>query len=207
MRESFPSISMMIPALKEGDKDSWNDLCEKFRPGMMSKSRFLIRSNRLLKKFSANDLVQEAYLKAWRNHDSFRGESTSQFAKWLLTILRNTFHDWCRQLSPDSSIPTWFDFAAEGETPSAVMISMEREAEMHSCLAEMEPRCQAILFMRHFEGLKFIEIAEQLEMNINTVAGIYRRGLVKLTAMVDRRIGSSPGIASRTGSRSVDETN
>lgn len=194
MSDIFPSISALIPELKSGDQDAWNRLCDKFQTGLSSKTRYLFRSRMLTKKFSPDDLVQETFLKAWKRHASFRGETTSQFAQWMLTILRNTFADWCRDLPRELTVGTWVEFGVDEDTPSSVSISLEQEGELHACLAELDSKYQVVLMLRHFEGLKFSEIAERLELNINTVASLYRRGLGFLTDQLDKcevRAGTS----------------
>ena len=186
MADAFPSISIIIPRLKQGDETAWNDLCEKFRKGLASKTRFLVRRSSSKRLFSADDLVQETFLKAWNKHSSFRGETTRQFAKWILTIQRNTFLDWCRGEKPEELVATWFGFSSPADSPSSQMISQEQEACVHACIAELPSNYQEVLSLRHFEGLKFAEIAEHMNANINTVAGIYRRGLSQLMARMEK---------------------
>ncbi len=187
MAKYFPSIAILIPGLKQGDDAAWNSLCDKFRDGLISKARYLFNSVDLNEEHSPEDLVQETLLKAWKQRATFRGTTTSQLAKWMLTILRNTLRDWCRRDPPKFNVATWFGFSDQGESPSAEFLSLEQEAELHACLAELEPRSQQVLNLRTFEGLKFSEIAEKLGLNINTVAGIYRRGILKLTEMMNQQ--------------------
>ena len=96
MSERFPSISVLIPQLKSGNESAWNNLCDKFRTALVCKTRFLIENSRIQKDYSPDDLVQETFLKAWKQHAAFRGETTPQLVKWMITILRHTFYDWCK---------------------------------------------------------------------------------------------------------------
>lgn len=185
MADVFPSISGLIPELKSGNELAWNDLCDKFRIGLTSKSRRMIGASKLKSKYTPEDLVQESLLKAWKRHREFQGYTTSQLAKWLLTILKNTFLDWTRKSNRESVSPTWFDITDQNETPSQVMISEEREILLHACLASIDGKYQEVLVLRHFEGLKFCEIANRLGKKINTVAGIYRRGISRLADAMD----------------------
>ena len=186
MKKAFPSVSFLIPELRSGEILAWNELCDKFRVGMQGKSRLMIRASKVELRCTPEDLVQETFLKAWEQHGSFRGETTAQLAKWLLVILKNTFLDWSRQVKPEAMVPTWFDFSGQDETPSQTLLSIEREAMLHSCLATLEPKYQEVIVYRHFEGLKFAEIAQRLDTSLNIVAGTYRRGLEQLEKAMNK---------------------
>ena len=187
MADAFPSISLIIPLLKEGDETAWNDLCDRFRNGLASKTRFLFRSTSAKKTFTAEDLIQETFLKAWKGHAKFQGESTRQFSQWILTILRNTFFDWCRVQKPETDVATWFGFSISTPSAASKMISLEQQAELHAALAELLPRYQQVLISRHFEGMKFAEIARATNTSVNQVTGLYRRGLRKLMLNIDEQ--------------------
>ena len=187
MKQVFPSISILIPELKTGDEVAWNQLCQGFQIGLIGKARFLLRTAQDRPEINADDLVQETLLKAWNQRTTFRGKSTAQFAKWLLMILRNTFVDNCRKPNPESSVATWFSFPADSKTPSANLISLEQEADLHACLADLTPKYQLVINLRIFEGLKFVEIAEITGCKLDTVASIYRRGVQQLMQLVRQR--------------------
>lgn len=184
MLDPFPSVSLLIPKLKTGDEIAWNNLFEKFRDGLTYKTQFMLKHASLKKKCSADDLVQETYMKAWKAHGSFNGKTTPQLASWLITILRNTFYDMCRSMPPEMNQGTWFEFSGSGKTPSTVLVSQETEANLHACLTFLNPVSRRILMLRHFEGLKFVEIAERTGINANTVVSLHRRGMTKLTALL-----------------------
>jgi len=137
------------------------------------------------------DVVQETLLRAWRKRDSFRGDTTAQFSKWLLVILRNHFIDRCGAIKRDISIVTWHqdsplesESANSVETPSYHVMNREEESRLHVALVELDPQERRIVDMRSFEGKKFSEIAEETGININTVVGIYRRSLRKLSRLM-----------------------
>ena len=183
MSHHFSSITVLIPDLKSGDVEAWNLVCEKFRLALTDKARRLFRTTKL-KKGNPEDLVQETLTKAWVNRDSFRGDTTAQLFAWLSRILRNTFVDWNRGSLVEQNPATWYGFTGNGETPSAVAISHEQEANLYAGLAELEPHQAEILMLRHFEALKFCEIATTTQKNINTVVGLYRRGILKLNEVM-----------------------
>ena len=193
---------MVIPELKSGDEAAWNGLFDKYRAGLLSKTRYMLGTSSLKEKQNAEDLVQETLLKAWKQHESFRGETTSQFAKWILTILRNTYLDACRGAPKELQASTWFGITDQNTSPSAEMISLEEEADLHACLAEIELEYQEVVVLRHFEGLKFGEIAERLGIKLDVAAGRYRRGIRQLSGLVSKRVGDR-AISIGSGERTV----
>ena len=140
----------------------------------------LLRHNRLTKKVSSEDIVQETMLKAWRKSNQFAGTTTEELAKWLLTILRNTFLDWCKKYRLEVSMHSWFDLGCSNDSPSRMSMYLETEALLQCRIAEFDPISRKVIVLRLYDGLKFHEIAEKLDVNPNSAASIYRRGLKKL---------------------------
>ena len=185
MIRDFPSVSIHIPQLKCGDELAWTEVCGRFQIGLSSKARQLVRGSGVhQKRFNADDLVQETFLKVWRNRNTFRGETTAQLAMWMLTVLRNTFFDKCRRKNLEQSKEAWQEVCGESETPSAIVAFAEREAELLASLEELTRDQQRVIAMRLFENLSFPEIAAATDTNINTVGGIYRRGLIRMTQIL-----------------------
>jgi len=167
-------------------------VCRMFEAGLVGKTRLLLKSSSQKRNgVVPQDVVQETLLRAWRKRDSFRGDTTAQFSKWLLVILRNHFIDRCGAIKRDISIVTWHqdsplesESANSVETPSYHVMNREEESRLHVALVELDPQERRIVDMRSFEGKKFSEIAEETGININTVVGIYRRSLRKLSRLM-----------------------
>lgn len=184
----FSSITYLIPQLKVGDEETWNRLCEKFRIALAHRARKFISESKLNSAMNADDLVQESLFKAWKRIDKFTGTTTAQFVAWLFKIVRNTFLDWSKSPSSTpaiSSSMTWFDFDDGVESPSKNLINSELESRLYACLAELSAPSQQAIILRHFDGLKFDEIAARMEINPNTAASHYRRGIESLKDQFD----------------------
>ena len=181
MANAFPSISFHIPRFRTGEEAAWVAVCEGFRIGLCSKARQLIGSSaQYRKRLCPEDLVQETFLKVWQHRASFHGDTTPQLAKWMLTILKNAFLDHCRRKNSEHSEEDWRVFRADIQTPSVIVTINEQEAELLAALEKLNPDQQSIIAMKIFEGMSFPEIATRTGININTLGGIYRRGLIRL---------------------------
>ena len=66
-------------------------------------------------------------------------------------------------------------------------MQIELKTQLQCCIEKLDPVSREILVLRHYEDLKFIEMADHLGKNINTVAGIYRRAMRQLAGIMKRQ--------------------
>jgi RNA polymerase sigma-70 factor, ECF subfamily len=118
----------------------------------------------------AQDVAQEASLRAFRFFGGFRGENARA---WLLSIVRNTFYTWLRKNRPPEKTiniddETWEieDVSAntEGVNPQFADADAVRRA-----VAELPVDFREIVILREMEGFSYSEIAELVEVPIGTV--------------------------------------
>jgi RNA polymerase sigma-70 factor, ECF subfamily len=129
----------------------------------------------------AEDVVQEAYLRALRFFDGFRG---GDGRAWLLAIVRNTSHDWLRKNRPAES-STAFDEELhtpvdEEATPErALMRDVDRE-RLRRTLAALPAAWREVIVLRELEGLSYKEIADVAGIPIGTVMSRLARARARL---------------------------
>jgi len=185
MSNQFPTVSWLIPGLKDGDAESWNELVALFSPGLLGKAKQLLRnSKKVNRRIDPDELVNLTFAQAWEKHDKLIAQSTPQVAGFLLTSLRYVFLNQCRPKNLEQTSPSWFSPTGENQSPSEVLMSEEEEVRLHACLVKLKPTHRKILIMRHMQGMKFKEIAAEMEMTSSAVAGVARNALKKLTQLV-----------------------
>ena len=144
----------------------------------------------------AQDVVQEAYLRALRFFDGFRGGDARA---WLLAIVRNTCYDWLRKnRSGDSSTP--FDEElhtplAQSATPEhSLMRHVDRET-LRGALAALPPAFREVIVLRELEGLSYKEIARVADVPIGTVMSrlARARGLLQRSPLLQAVGGQQLG--------------
>jgi RNA polymerase sigma-70 factor (ECF subfamily) len=118
----------------------------------------------------AQDVAQEASLRAFRFFGSFRGENARA---WLMSIVRNTFYTWLRKNRPlDKSIDI-NDETMEIEDVSAnaeeVNPHFADADAVRRAIAELPVDFREIVVLREMEGFSYREIAELAEVPIGTV--------------------------------------
>lgn len=124
----------------------------------------------------AEDLVQEALLRAYRSFDETR---SSNVRAWLLTIVRNCFLTW-KVRSRDESAPRDFGGtgasleqdggeAQEDETPESILIRHEDDCTMRFLIEGLPNPFREVLVLRDIEDMSYREIADITGVPMGTV--------------------------------------
>lgn len=118
----------------------------------------------------ANDLVQDTMLKAFTYYGKFK-EGTN-LRGWLFTIMKNTFiNNYRRLVKMNALITKSEDISSANLQYSASANASEGKfviADIHKALATLQPEYY-VPFVKYFEGYKYHEIGEMLEIPIGTV--------------------------------------
>lgn len=118
----------------------------------------------------AEDIAQEALLRAFRFFETFRGDDARV---WVLTIVRNTYFTWIRRQMPlqnsaefDEGIHTDVE---EAVTPESALLKQSRSEEVRHAIAELPPEYREVILMRELEQLSYKEIAAITRSPLGTV--------------------------------------
>ncbi|SDC50089.1 RNA polymerase sigma-70 factor, ECF subfamily [Cupriavidus sp. YR651] len=138
----------------------------------------------------ADDVVQEAFLRAFRLFGSFRGD---QPRPWLLAIVRNTwFTTWRKR---KTAAETGYDEAAETDTalpdwhgsptdPEQWLLREEDVRLVHAALEQLPVAFREVLILRELEELHYRDIARIADIPVGTVMSRLARGRRMLAAAV-----------------------
>jgi RNA polymerase sigma-70 factor, ECF subfamily len=142
-------------------------------------ARYLTRNDH-----DAEDVVQDAYLRAFTYRDSFRGEGAESARAWLLTIVRNTAYSW-RRREGMSAVATEFDESRHSdsvaeEDPEAVLLRGDARNTVRRALEQLPPEFREVIVLRELEGLSYREIGEIAGVPVGTVMSRLSRGRERL---------------------------
>ena len=126
----------------------------------------------------AEDVVQEAYLRALRQFDGFRGDAASQSRAWVLTIVRNMAHTWRHRRRAESSAAE-FDEVVHSEAAEA---GEPADATVAQALDRLPCDLREVLVLREIEGLSYNEIGDVVEVPIGTIMSRLSRARKRLQA-------------------------
>jgi RNA polymerase sigma factor (sigma-70 family) len=130
----------------------------------------------------AQDVVQEAYLRAWRHYGGFHGGDARP---WLLAIVRNCAYTWRRGTRVQrDSVAYVEDEHGTGDdshhaTDAAAMASSDR-AELRDALNQLPPEHREAIVLREIQGLSYKEIAAVTGTPIGTVMSRLSRARQRL---------------------------
>jgi RNA polymerase sigma-70 factor (ECF subfamily) len=131
----------------------------------------------------AEDLVQEACLRAFRSFDSFQGQDVQAGRAWLLTIVRNTCFTWLRKkgVQPavefDEQMHSGADPSPDAET---VIVNQAALGSLQGCLEGLPPEFREVIVLRELEELSYKEISDIARVPVGTVMSRLARGRKRL---------------------------
>ena len=139
-------------------------------------ARWLLRNEQ-----DAQDVVQEAYLRAFRSFAGFRG---SNGRAWLLTIVRNTAYTLLKK-NRTADLTTAFDeeihaTGYESVNPATILEHAEDAELIKNAMDGLPAEFREILILRHQENLSYNEIGDILKIPIGTVMSRLARARGKL---------------------------
>ena len=134
----------------------------------------------------AQDVVQDAYLRAFKYFDGFAGGDARA---WMLAIVRNTCWSWLGRNRPRDAVPLDDEEAQAAELeaaiaaqddPESAMIARGDEALLKHLLAELPAPFREVMVLREIEELSYQEIATIAAIPIGTVMSRLARARRKL---------------------------
>jgi RNA polymerase sigma factor (sigma-70 family) len=138
----------------------------------------------------AEDVVQEAYLRAFRFFGGFRG---GDVRAWLLTIVRNTYYTWLssNRIS-DHSAPlddeSW-DLESDAPNPERNAIQTSERERLEQAIEELPPEFREVLILRELEGMSYKEISDISDIPIGTVISRLARARKRLQQCLANVLG------------------
>jgi len=144
----------------------------------------------------AADVTQDAYLRAFRHFESFRGDD---IRVWLLAIVRNSFITWAgrnraarlqfvAEEPAAEATPLWSEAAAD---PEAVLLQRADSATIARLLQSLPAEYREVLVLREIEELPYRDIAQVIAAPVGTVMSRLARARARLRALwqAQERVG------------------
>jgi len=166
-----------------GDRDAFRVLVERH-----SRTLFRLAFRMTGNEQDAEEVVQEAFLRAYRRLDRF--ESRANFGTWVYRIAVNCSLDLLRRRKPqeelrapddrDTGDEAVLEVAASDPTPDRLALSGEIGEQVNIALTKLSPMERAAFMMRHDQGMSIEEIGRVLGTSMNATKNSVFRAVQKL---------------------------
>lgn len=167
----------LVAKVKTGDRTAFSELVKRHQRSLLRMSMRFIKD-----LHAAEDVVQEAFIKAFEKLHTFEGRSS--FKSWLFQIAINTARNKIReyrfQLVDIDQIQI-----AVGSQAEETMIHNNVSELIQSEIEKLPFRQKTALLLRIYEDLSFQEIATIMECPYDTAKANYRHALIKLKEIFD----------------------
>lgn len=161
----------LIHTARRGSLEAFNTLVLRYQDSVYTLAYRIMGESH-----SAADVVQDAFILAYRRLDSYRGGS---FRAWLMRIATNTAYDELRRRKrrpatafddlPGAESDDGPPVSADTPTPEQVVQQGELQHAIQQCITALGDDQRLILVMSDVEGFSYQEIADQLGVQLGTV--------------------------------------
>jgi RNA polymerase sigma-70 factor, ECF subfamily len=173
----------LVAVLEPDDRARFEQVVLPHLDAAFNLARWLLRNRN-----DAEDVAQEAMLRAYRFFGGFTGGAGGEARGWLLQIVRNTCYTWLEKNRPMEFMPE-FDEAQHSEvahlaypgggkmsaSPEALAMASADRERLTQALEKLPPRFREVLVLRELEGCSYKEIAGITAVPIGTVMSALSR--------------------------------
>lgn len=162
----------LVERVQAGDKTAFDILVQKYQSKIIQLAYRYVHD-----QDEAMDIAQEAFIKAYKAIDRFRGESA--FYTWIYRIAINTAKNYLvasgrrpPKADIDAQDAEQYDGASglkEYATPERILLKDEIKETIARAIEELPDELQTAITLRELEGLSYEEIAQTMECPIGTV--------------------------------------
>jgi RNA polymerase sigma-70 factor (ECF subfamily) len=166
----------LVRRARDGDGDAFGIIVETYRARLFGLAVGILRN-----RSAAEDVVQEAFVKAYKNLKGFRGDSS--IYTWLYRIAVNTAHNHLRRATRKTEVD--FDevapvIEARNPNPAESAANVELGEAIDGAIQNLPPRQREVFMLHYFERLTHREIAEILGVTEGAVKANFFHAVQKL---------------------------
>jgi len=188
----------VVERAKRGDQEAFFWLYRKHQSRLAVFIRYQM-SETLRRRYEIDDVLQELFLRAFRDLPRFEYQSAGSFLRWLFQIARNTLHDLARfedrqkqqaeHEAPLHMASSQYDVApAYSQTPSRILFQRERVSQLLKDLDALAEADREIILLAKVEGLTIDEMGQRLGKSKAQISLSLHRALKRLRSANEAQI-------------------
>jgi RNA polymerase sigma factor (sigma-70 family) len=189
LRTNLLDDNELVQNFIDGDRSSLEILINRHKSRVYSYILLIVKNQEL-----AEDIFQETFIKVIRSLKRGKYVENGKFISWVLRISHNLIIDHFRKeklqgtVSNDSMEVDIFNSRRFAEdTIEDHMVNNQILSEVRELVKELPEDQQQVIYMRHYMGLSFKEIADQTGVSINTALGRMRYALINLRKLINKK--------------------
>ncbi len=179
----------LVGLYAKGDNEAFDTLLNRHQSRLFSYIYYVVRNEDV-----ANDLFQETFLKVLVRIQKGQYRSDGKFQSWITRIAHNLIMDYFRNREQESLVSDGeagydvFNTAALADrTVEDQLLVAQSLADARSIMDSLPPSQSEVVRMRFYENMSFKEIAEKLDISINTALGRMRYAVINMRSMTRQR--------------------
>jgi RNA polymerase sigma-70 factor (ECF subfamily) len=173
----------LVKRTLDGDLDAYSELIRIYQ-----KSVFNVCYRVLGNRWDAEDLTQESFLRAYNNLTSY--DLDRPFGPWIRTLTANLCYNKLKRREPiQVPLEDEWDLRETNHftSPEKTMEISQENQIIYQAIWKLPHQQRITLELRHFQGMSYQEMAETLDLPINTVRSHLYRGRRKLAELLKDR--------------------
>lgn len=174
--EARAHLSRLLARVGEGDRDALREVY-----ALTSAKLFGICLRVTQDTDTAEEILQDVYLRIWRRAGSFEPGRASPIT-WMCTVARNAAIDWRRSHRPQVMVGDEYiaGIADDREDAEQAITAEEERAQIFRCIEQLGAKQRDAIRSAFFDGLTYAELALVRNVPLGTMKSWVRRGLAQL---------------------------
>jgi len=179
-------VYALIEKIKDGDREAFMTVTSLYQ-----KKVFLLAYSFFRNRDDALDIVQETFLRFYQKVDMFR--SGENFQNWLLQIAKNLCIDYYRkhygkntELRSNMPVDEMNLSAQNGQNPE---VASDLRTIFSASIRKLAEKQRMIFVMKHYNQLKYKEIAQVLGISLGTVKSLHYKAVQNLRGLIAPYMG------------------
>ncbi|HVY68036.1 MAG TPA: sigma-70 family RNA polymerase sigma factor [Patescibacteria group bacterium] len=180
--QDFSDAELISKYLQQGESEALEELVRRYFKQVYFFAKGYVKQDQ-----EAEDLTQEAFVKAWKNLKKF--DSKKKFKTWLFQITKNTCIDYLRKhknllaadaLQEEQMAATLEQMEDTQPLPEELFDQQGFEQRLDEILQDLPANYRQITSLHLQQDLTFQEISNLLDKPLNTIKSNYRRALIRI---------------------------
>lgn len=150
--------------------------------------------------FDAEDIVSNMFVRLWEKREQLQIHTTIE--SYIISAIRHDALNYLKHAEVEERYRakvacqqthiTLLNPAEDGHTPLSDMLEKELNEQIENALQTLPPQCRAVFTLHKIEGLSYQEVADRLNVSINTVRTQLMRAMKKMRVELNRFDSSAP---------------